>query len=89
LIRLPLQWTSHLKDEAAKENFRTVLVSSSIVVDRLIELLQQMEDELSAKEINESHFDKPSWEVRQAFYLGQKARLKSIKDLFKWRTTKL
>lgn len=82
--KLPIIWTQHLKEED-KETFRQVLLSSSIVVDRFLDILHQMEEDLSRKEISEEHFNNPEWAVREAYYLGQKAQLKKINDLFKWR----
>jgi len=84
-VKLPMVWTQHLKDEEAKENFRQVLVNNGLVLDRFLDILKNMEDDISQKEIKEEHFEKPEFAVRQAYYLGRKAALKNVKDLFTWR----
>ena len=84
-VKLPMVWTQHLRDEAAKQNFRDVLVNNSLILDRFLDILKQYEDEVSSKEIKEEHFEKPEFPTRQAYYLGRKAALKQVKDLFTWR----
>jgi hypothetical protein len=65
-----------------KEAFKTVLLNSKTLCRRILEVLEAMEDSIERKELSDEHFNNPEWAVREARYLGEKRKLKEVKDLF-------
>jgi len=74
-------WTKHLGKPEEKERFEKVLRNSTIVLSRLLEILEEEENLLDNQETSPSQFDNPSWAHKQAFRLGEKSRIKKLKDL--------
>jgi len=78
---LHLTWTKHLKTKEERERFEKVLRGSSILITRLLQILEEEEQALSNIEVSSQEFDNPSWAYKQAFRLGEKSRIKKLKDL--------
>lgn len=75
------QWTHHLKDPEEKKRFRSYIYNSKGVVDRLLEMLNQREEEINAKEMDEESYDSPSWAALQADRNGRRRELRWMKQL--------
>ena len=73
-------WTKSLKTEQEKEEFRRILITSTII-KRLQEMLLEYEASLDRAEISELSFDKPNWAYRQAYKNGYRACLTKMKEL--------
>lgn len=74
-------WTRHLKTEEEKERFRNTYSGSKIVLDRLSELLDQIDSDDSELELNPKVYDIPNWPYRQADLNGHRRAIKQIKKL--------
>lgn len=75
------QWTHHLKTDDEKTRFRKYVYSSKGVIDRLKDLMEQDENELNSKEVDESSYDSPSWAALQADRNGYRRCLRKFKKL--------
>lgn len=75
------QWTHHLKDPEEKKRFRSYIYNSKGVVDRLLEMVNQREEEINAKEMDEESYDSPSWAALQADRNGRRRELRWMKQL--------
>lgn len=86
---LPLEWLKSLHTDKERQDFEEVLRNSTMVVDRLIELLDEWDAELTNKDLKETDFDTPNWEVKQAARIGDRRRIKKLRDLFSFRTKRV
>lgn len=75
------KWTSHLKDEEDKERFATSVMASKHVLDRLIQIIEEMEDDLDAAERSPKTYETPNWDYRQAHNNGAKQYLNIFKKI--------
>lgn len=75
------KWLDHLKTPAEKKDFEESIKASTYVLSRLQAILDEWKDELAREEFNYTQFDSPNWEVKQAFKLGDRARIDKVKDL--------
>jgi hypothetical protein len=80
-MALSLEWTKNLRDQKSKSDFEQVLRASTMVTQRLYELCDEWEEELTRKDTKEADFDTPNWETRQAYRLGDKSRIRKLRDL--------
>lgn len=76
-----VQWTSQFKDIEDKRRFERSVISSKPVLDRQIEILDDMRDALNSEDKGLSQFDTPAWECKQAYILGYRAALTDIRAL--------
>lgn len=74
-------WTKHIKDEAQKEQFKNTILGSKPVLNRLHELLKEIEDDQDSIERNPKMYDSPNWDYRQAHLNGYKQALSTIKRI--------
>lgn len=74
-------WTNHLKDAEEKTRFKTYIYSSRGVLDRLKQIVSDMETELDNKELNPDSYDSPSWAARQADNNGYRRCLRRFQQL--------
>lgn len=82
---LKTEWTRHLPPEK-REDFEKYIRNSSLLIDRLVDILRTRGVAISSKETSEETFDNPSWSHKEAYLLGRKAELKSILALLDFRT---
>lgn len=75
------KWTSHLKDEQSKQNFRLQVISARDVLNRQKQINEEWEKNLDRSEIDPRQFDTPNWEYRQAWKNGFRAALHQSKTL--------
>ncbi len=71
-------WTDHLKDPEEKERFKKHILSSKAVLDRLQEILDKVDADYKATELNDKIYDLPNWDYRQADMNGGRRVLKTI-----------
>lgn len=86
---IPLEWLKSLHTDKERQDFEEVLRNSTMVVDRLIELLDEWDADLTNKDLREADFDTPNWEVKQAARIGDRRRIKKLRDLFSFRTKRV
>lgn len=74
-------WTKHLSEPEEKERFKSAVLGSKIVLNRLTALLDEMEEDLNRSELSAKNYDTPNWAPKQAHVNGQKAQIRTIKFL--------
>lgn len=74
------EWTNHLKEEADKEDFFKVIKASSIVRNRLIDIIDTMSQSLNTKQLSDD-YSSPTWAYLQADRLGQLKSLSYVRRL--------
>lgn len=74
-------WTKHLRTDEDKQKFEKSVKSAKHILDRLTEILGEMEDELNSSELSPKNYDSPNWDYKQAHVNGQKSTLRAIKNL--------
>lgn len=80
--KLPVVWTSHLKDADAKQEFEEIVRHSRILLTRLDQIISQKLTDLTEKQISEESFENPGWAYHQAYLNGRRAALRDIQNLF-------
>lgn len=73
-------WTKHLPEEE-KDRFKSAVLGSKVVLNRLTALLNEMEEDLNQSELSAKNYDSPNWAPKQAHVNGQKAQIRTIKFL--------
>lgn len=71
----------HLKDHDEQKRFRSYIWNSKGVLDRILEILNEAEEELNTQEIGVKTYDTPSWAALQADRNGDRRRLRWMKKL--------
>jgi len=74
-------WTKHLKTEDEKARFKNSVLGSKIVLERLQQLIKEVEDDLDKTELNTKIYDIPNWDYRQADMNGFRRALKTIQTI--------
>lgn len=74
-------WTKHLKSEEDILQFKKEIQGSKVVLKRLTDLLNEMEEDLNRSELSAKNYDTPNWAPKQAHVNGQKAQIRTIKFL--------
>lgn len=74
-------WYKHLDDEEQINNFKRTVISAGAVLERQVEILNEMEADLNRQELNPTVYDKPNWDYRQADNNGYRRCLKQIRTL--------
>lgn len=74
-------WTKNCKTDEDKVRLEQTIMNSKATLDRQIEILTDMENELNASELSPKNYDSPCWGYKQAHVNGQKATLRAIKRL--------
>lgn len=78
------KWTEHLRnDPKAKEKFEQYVKGSKELLNRLEDILTDLEKSLDRSEIDPNQFDNPNWAYLQAYKNGCKGMLQKIKTLTK------
>lgn len=77
------RWTRHLpKDEAKK--FEEAVRHDTLVLGRLLAILEEEYATLERQEESESQFDNPNWQFLIAYRNGQKSQLSKVATLLKF-----
>lgn len=74
-------WTKNCKTDAEKVQLEQTINNSKAALDRQIEILNEMEEEINSSELSAKNYDSPCWGYKQAHVNGQKATLRAIKRL--------
>lgn len=74
-------WTKHIKDPVEQERFKNSILGSKVVLDRLQELINQVEDDVDTLELTTKVYDLPNWDYRQADLNGFRRALKTISKI--------
>jgi len=74
-------WTKHLKDPQDIERFKQTVQHSKVALDRLNEIMLEMEEMLDTSEQNAKIYEIPNWDYRQADNIGYRRALKHIRRL--------
>ena len=74
-------WTKHLKSEEEKEKFKNSVLGSKVVLERLQNILKEIETEQDQIERSPKLYDMPNWDYRQAHLNGFKDCLLKVKFL--------
>lgn len=73
-------WSRHLaKDPKAKLEFEDYVKNSTLLINRLQDILTSIEDSLEKNEISPDAFDNANWAYKQAYANGCKATIQKIK----------
>lgn len=83
MTKLPLVWSKGLS-EKDKEALEYVLRNNSILIPKLVEIIDQMIDEETRSETTLSDYDSPSWSHKQADRNGARRAYKRIRSLFSY-----
>lgn len=76
-----VQWTSHLGDTEDKARFEKTILNSRPVLERQLEIIENLRTDLEFNTEGVEQFNIPSWDYRQAYLLGYKSALRKIADL--------
>lgn len=63
------------------DKFKQAFYSDTLVLGRLLEILQSEYDGMSNFEETDAQFDNPNWQYKIAFKNGERARLRKIMSL--------
>mgnify|MGYP001301555143 CR=1 FL=1 len=79
---MKLVWTQHLKTEKEREDFRQALRNSTLLKNRLLQILSERYDAIERRVFKEEDYAEAGWETLQAFRNGKLSTLKEVADLF-------
>jgi hypothetical protein len=74
-------WTKHLKTEDEKTRFKSEILGSKRVLERLQQLIKEVEDGADSIESDPTKYDSPGWAYRQADRNGFRRALKTIRTI--------
>ena len=74
-------WTKHLKTEEEKAKFKNTVLGSKLVLNRLQDIVNEIEQDLDNTELNTKIYDIPNWDYRQADMNGFRRAIKTIKKI--------
>jgi hypothetical protein len=77
---LAVDWTKRVPEDR-KPAFVETIRNSTTALGRLWEILDEWEDDLTRQETKVSDFDTPNWELRCAYRLGDRSRIRKLRDL--------
>lgn len=80
-IKLNTRWTQHIRDKGKKIEFEKTIIASTTMRERLLEILDEEEKQLDTTATSIKDFETPAWAYKQAFILGEKSRIKRLRDL--------
>jgi hypothetical protein len=76
-----VDWTKHLKDPEDKSRFENSIYGAKDVLDRLKDILSDMENALDRNELSIEVYSSPNWAERQAHKNGNRETLNYLKKL--------
>lgn len=74
-------WTKHLKNDTDKEQFKNQVQGSKLVLERLQDILKEVETEQDNIERSPKMYEIPNWDYRQAHLNGYKQCLSTIQRI--------
>ena len=78
--RLSVLWTKHLNG-TEKEDFEAAIRNSRTALNRLSQIIEELDTGLQTKALSLEDFDSASWAYKQAFLNGSKAAYANIKNI--------
>ena len=74
-------WTSHIKDDEEKAEFKKYVENSTSLLDRLTEIVNTKIATAEQTRLSEKGYASPSWGLRQADFIGYLRAWHEIKAL--------
>lgn len=78
---LSLEWTKHLKTDEERKKFEVAVRHDTLVLGRLLEILDEKTKNLDKEEISPSSYDNPAWAYKQAHINGIRHGLTTVRQL--------
>jgi hypothetical protein len=75
-------WTQKLKTDKEREEFKQVLKNSTLLTNRLLQILDEKFETIERRGFKEEDYAEAGWVTLQAFRNGKLAMLKEVADLF-------
>lgn len=72
-------WTANIKDPDEAKKFRRYIYQSKGVLDRLNQIMADMENDLDNQETDQDQYSSPSWAALQADRNGYRRAIRRIK----------
>lgn len=81
MSKINFTWIKNLTSKEDKVNFEQQVLADKFVLERLKEILDEYEQELSIGETGLDQFKDPNWSYLQAFRNGDRHRIAELKKL--------
>ena len=78
---MDINWYNHIKDPVEQEKFRQTVYHSKETLERLDQLLSQLELDLDRVEFNPKFYETPNWDYKQASNNGYRRCLAQLRSL--------
>jgi acetyl-CoA carboxylase alpha subunit len=75
------RWTSHLKTEQEKENFKNEVLSAKSVLERLTQMIDEDVNQLEKSENDQRVYSIPNWSHLQAHKNGNRQSYATIRQM--------
>lgn len=75
------KWTSHLETQKERDDFVKEVYSSKRVLDRLAQMVEEMDTEADRIETNPKFYELPNWDYRQANNNGYRRCLSILRKI--------
>lgn len=75
------KWTSHLQTDKEKEDFQKEVYSAKRVLERLSQMVSEMDTEAEQIETNPKFYELPNWDYRQANNNGYRRCLSILRKI--------
>jgi hypothetical protein len=76
-----IQWTNNIVDQEDKKRFEKTVISAKPVLERQLEIIDDMKRGLDSEEKGLDQFNSVSWPYRQAYLSGYRAALTDVSTL--------
>lgn len=82
--QLASEWVKHLDraDPTKKQDFVNAIRNSTVVINRLKDIVHERIKALDHNENLEASFDVPGWDYKQAYRIGRRKELQELSALF-------
>lgn len=78
---MDINWYNHIKDPIEQENFRQTIFRSKETLERLDQIMAQLETDLDRIEFSPKFYETPNWDYKQASNNGYRRCLAQIRNL--------
>lgn len=75
------RWASNISDPVKREEFINLVRNSTIVLTRLLEIMELSQGDMDRAERSEDDFNQPNWGLRQAYRSGRRSEHNKLSDL--------
>lgn len=80
-MRLSGKWTQHLKTPEERSKLVDLIVADTVVLGRLLEIIEEFEEELDQNESSKEEYNSPAFPYLKADRIGERRAYKKIKSL--------